>query len=80
MARQNREEDFWVTKIFDVNSKKSRKKYHVECLMQSLIAAEIITWKINGGKVEWLLNRVIKDEIPECCYLDVEYWKEILLL
>jgi hypothetical protein len=46
--------------------------------MQSLIAAEI--WKINGGKVEWLLNRVIKDEIPECCYLDDEYWKGILLL
>ncbi len=67
----------WKEKIFGRN--KAIKKYHVECLMLSLIAAEIIIWRVVNGKIEWWRNRVSGNDGNTYCYMISKYWEGIPL-
>jgi len=55
-------DETWISNIFKV-AKKSLKKYNVECLMMSLIAAEIITWNVKQNRdIEFDLNSTTTDD------------------
>eukprot|EP00984_Skeletonema_dohrnii_P032361 scaffold26378_cov206-Skeletonema_dohrnii-CCMP3373.AAC.2 len=69
----------WKEKIFGCESDKTIKKYHVECLMQSLIASEIIIWRVVEGKIEWWRNRVRGENGNVYCYMIRQYWEGIPL-
>ena len=81
----------WFKLIFGVE-KNSIKKYNVECMMESLIAAEIITHKnkqLSDGSydIQWHLNRVITTtesdgdsvQTERPCYEIDSYWSGINL-
>ena len=69
----------WKEKIFGCEGDKAIKKYHVECLMLSLIAADIIIWRVANGEIEWWRNRVSEQEGNVYCYMISQYWKGIPL-
>ena len=49
---------------------------HVEALMLSLIAAEILTWVYKEGEIQWILNET---EEKQKCYEIAVYWKGVLM-
>ncbi len=70
-------EEKWIREIFGIE-KKYVKKYHVESLMLSLIAAKIIVWRVKEGHIEWWLNRIDgPDGTTLYCYTIDEYWNGI---
>ena len=72
----------WLKSIFKVKKKSSLQKYNVECLMLSLIAAEIITWEVkaNTGKIVWTLNKTVdEDGLEQKVYNYDAYWDGIPL-
>ena len=76
------------SKVKAIFGKTSIKRYNVECLMESVIAAKIISWNVKKDDIELDLNRVmvkadaendaLKNTQKNCYEIDV-HWKGIHL-
>ena len=64
----------WLSRIFP--HVKTAQRKHVEALMLTLIAAEIITWVYKEGEIQWILNET---EEKQKCYEIADYWKGVLM-
>ena len=69
-----KQKDYWLPRIFPTVSTVQRK--HVEALMLTLIAAEIITWVYKGDEIQWILNET--DEKQKCYEIE-DYWEGVLV-